>query len=83
MDQDTTRANYAWCWGDTKPGSWRPFGPDMRTNINRYEIDVVQLVQVNIDNGRMRKIKLEDAEDERVVNEDLVHLVHALEQCKL
>ena len=55
----------------------------MTTNINRYEIDVVQLVQVNIDNGRVRKIKLEDAEDERVVNEDLVHLVHALEQCKL
>ena len=53
--QETTTAYYAWCWGKTRNGSWQPCGSDMRTNINRYTIDVEHLVQVNIDNGRKRK----------------------------
>ena len=59
MSKNTTRANYAWCWGDTRSGSWRPFGPDMTTNINRYEIDVVQLVQfVAIFADVVRKVRI-------------------------
>ena len=75
--QDTTLAKYAWCWGDTREGSWRA---QIGYNINRYQIDVENLMQVNIDNGRMRKIRLEGVADESVADVDLVN---ALAMCKL
>ena len=77
MYQDTTRANYAWCWGYIRDGSWRA---QTGYNINRYQIDVENLMQVNIDNGRMRKIRLEGVADESVADVDLVN---ALAMCKL
>ena len=52
----------------------------MRTNINRYVIDFGHLVQVNIDNGRKKAIRLEDAEDPTLID---VELVNALARCKL
>ena len=63
MNQNAAVAHYAWCWGDTRQGSWQPRETHFKTNINRYAIDVQQLVQVNIDNGRTRKIMVEKAED--------------------
>ena len=75
--RDTTLANYAWCWGDTREGSWRT---QTGYNINRYQIDAENLMQVNIDNGRMRKIRLEGVADESVAD---VALVNALAMCKL
>lgn len=77
--QESTLAYYAWCWGNTRNGSWRPW-PDMRTNINRYMIDVEHLEQINIDTARKRKIKLEDAEDGLLSNVDVVN---ALARCRL
>ena len=75
--RDTTLANYAWCWGDTREGSWRT---QTGYNINRYQIDAENLMQVNIDNGRMRKIRLEGVADESAADVDLVN---ALAMCKL
>ena len=75
--RDTTLAKYAWCWGDTREGSWRA---QTGYNINRYQIDVENLMQVNIDNGRLRKIRLEGVADESVAD---VALVNALAMCKL
>ena len=75
--RDTTLANYAWCWGDTREGSWRT---QTGYNINRYQIDAENLMQVNIDNGRLRKIRLEGVADESVAD---VALVNALAMCKL
>ena len=75
--RDTTLAKYAWCWGDTREGSWRA---QTGYNINRYQIDVENLMQVNIDNGRMRKIRLEGVADESAAD---VELVNALAMCKL
>ena len=78
----TTIANYAWCWGETRtrPGSWRPHGPNMETNINRYMIDVENRVQFNIDNGRKREIMFEGAPHETCSVEALAA---KLGQCKL
>ena len=80
--KNTTIANYAWCWGDTRtrPGSWRPHGSDMETNINRYMIDAEKRVQFNIDNGRKREIMFEGASDETL---EVMALVTKLGQCKL
>ena len=80
--KNTTIANYAWCWGDTRtrPGSWRPHGPDMETNINRYMIDAEKRVQFNIDNGRKREVMFEGASDE---TPEVLALVTKLGQCKL
>ena len=75
--RDTTVAKYAWCWGDTREGSWRA---QTGYNINRYQIDVENLMQLNIDNGRMRKIRLEGVANESVADVDLVN---ALAMCKL
>ena len=75
--RDTTLAKYAWCWGDTREGSWRA---QTGYNINRYQIDFENLMQLNIDNGRMRKIRLEGAAGESVADVDLVN---ALAMCKL
>ena len=63
MYEEKTQAYYAWCWGKQRDGSWQPGGSAMRTNINRYMIDVEKCEQVNIDNRRTRKIKLECVED--------------------
>ena len=49
-------AVYTWDWGTSRRGSWRP--DDQETSINRYMIDFVQKQQRNIDNGRMRTIRL-------------------------
>ena len=49
-------AGYTWDWGDSRKGSWQPDGED--TSINRYMIDFVRKQQKNIDNGRMRTIRL-------------------------
>ena len=76
-DTKNTTAYYAWCWGETRYGSWHPWGPNMRTNINRYIIDVRNLVQFNIDNARQRTIKIEDSQD------GLDSLRYKLASCKL
>ena len=49
-------AVYTWDWGDSRKGSWKP--DDEETSINRYMIDFVRKQQKNIDNGRMRTIRL-------------------------
>ena len=49
-------AGYTWDWGDSREGSWKPDGEE--TSINRYMIDFVRKQQKNIDNGRMRTIRL-------------------------
>ena len=49
-------AGYTWDWGDSRKGAWKPDGED--TSINRYMIDFVRKQQTNIDNGRMRTIRL-------------------------
>ena len=49
-------AGYTWDWGDSREGSWKPVGEE--TSINRYMIDFVRKQQKNIDNGRMRTIRL-------------------------
>ena len=77
LQQKTPVAYYAWCWGDTRYGSWQYGGPNMRTNINRYAIDVTRLLQVNIDNGRERNVIIEDT------REDFRALVDSLAHCKL
>ena len=49
-------AVYTLDWGDSRKGSWKP--DDEETSINRYMIDFVRKQQTNIDNGRMRTIRL-------------------------
>ena len=49
-------AVYTWDWGNSRKGSWKP--DDEETSINRYMIDFVRKQQRNIDNGRMRTIRL-------------------------
>ena len=49
-------AVYIWDWGDSRKGSWQP--DDQETSINRYMIDFVHTRQRNIDNGRMRTIRV-------------------------
>jgi hypothetical protein len=49
-------AGYTWDWGDTRSGSWRPDGE--QTRINRYVIDFRAWEQRNIDNNRMRSVRL-------------------------
>ena len=50
-------AGYTWDWGEGgRAGSWRPEG--RKTSINRYFIDFDSCIQRNIDNGRMRSIRV-------------------------
>ena len=49
-------AGYTWDWGSSRKGSWKPDGEN--TSINRYTIVFVHKQQTNIDNGRMRTIRL-------------------------
>ena len=85
VNQNATVANYAWCWGDTKLGSWQPRNSHFKTNINRYAIDVEKLVQVNIDNMREREIIVEKAEDTLSDGDEVLIelLVNRLAKCKL
>ena len=49
-------AVYTWDWDDSRKESWKP--DDQETSVNRYMIDFVHMQQRNIDNGRMRTIRL-------------------------
>ena len=50
-------AGYTWDWGeDGRRGSWEPDGEE--SNISRYVIDFVNLVQTNIDNQRKRSVRI-------------------------
>ena len=53
---DCDAASYTWDWGNTRPGSWKPQGQE--TTINRYTIDFRSWQQRNIDNGRVRSVRL-------------------------
>ena len=54
--EDGQDAVYTWNWGDSRKGSWQP--DDQETSTNRYMIDFVHMQQRNIDNGRMRTIRV-------------------------
>ena len=49
-------AGYTWDWGDHRPGSW--VHDNQETSINRYVIDFDEMQQRNIDNGRLRTIRI-------------------------
>ena len=51
-------ACYTWDWGDTRSGSWPGPDPAGESSINRYLVDFDRMQQKNIDNGRMRSIRL-------------------------
>ena len=53
-------AGYTWDWGEGgRAGTWQPEGPDgPETNINRYTIDWVRMLQRNIDTERTRKVRI-------------------------
>ena len=56
-------AVFTWNWGESRLGSWSPDGQN--TNINRYKIYFERKLQKNLDNGRLRTIRVIwiDAED--------------------
>ena len=47
---------YTWDWGEHRTGSWVHDNQD--TSINRYVIDFDAMEQKNIDNGRLRTIRV-------------------------
>ena len=47
---------YTWDWGDQRTGSW--VHDNEKTSINRYVIDFATMEQKNIDNGRLRTIRI-------------------------
>lgn len=49
-------AGYTWDWGEHRTGSWVHDNRD--TSINRYVIDFDAMEQKNIDNGRLRTIRV-------------------------
>ena len=49
-------AGYVWDWGEHRDGSW--VNDDEATSINRYVIDFDAKKQKNIDNGRLRSIRI-------------------------
>ena len=49
-------ACYTWDWGNARTGSW--VHEDEETSINRYVIDFRAMQQKNIDNGRLRTIRI-------------------------
>ena len=49
-------AGYTWDWGEHRTGSWVHDNQD--TSINRYVIDFDAMEQKNIDNGRLRTIRV-------------------------
>ena len=53
---DEVDIGYAWDWGDSRIGSWRPEDED--TSINRYLLDFEAGIQRNIDNNRHRTMRI-------------------------
>ena len=52
-------AIYTWDWEKNRPGSWMPEGPDgPHSTINRYRVDLINMLQTNIDNGRKRSVRV-------------------------
>ena len=49
-------AGYTWDWGDRRTGSW--VHDNQETSIKRYVIDFNAMEQRNIDNGRLRSIRI-------------------------
>ena len=49
-------AVFTWNWGESRLGSWSPDGQN--TNINRYMIYFERKLQKNLDNGRLRTIRV-------------------------
>ena len=49
-------AVYTWDWAESRTGSWVNDGEE--TSINRYVIDFNAMEQKNIDNGRLRTIRI-------------------------
>ena len=49
-------AGYTWDWGEHRIGSWVHDNQD--TSINRYVIDYDAMEQKNIENGRLRTIRV-------------------------
>ena len=49
-------AGYTWDWGEHRTGSWVHDNQD--TSMNRYVIDFDAMEQKNIDNGRLRTIRV-------------------------
>ena len=49
-------AGYTWDWGEHRTGSW--VHDNQETSINRYLIDFDAMEQKNIDNGRLRTIRI-------------------------
>ena len=47
---------YTWDWGEHRTGSW--LHDNQETSINRYLINFDAREQTNIDNGRLRTIRL-------------------------
>ena len=47
---------YTWDWVERRTGSW--VHEDQKTSINRYLINFDTRVQTNIDNGRLRTIRV-------------------------
>ena len=50
------QVSFIWDWGTKRPGSYKPDGA--QTSINRYIIDFDTMYQRNLDNNRMRKVKV-------------------------
>ena len=48
--------SYIWDWQDARAGSYQPNGEE--TTINRYIIDFATMRQRNLDNDRIRTIKI-------------------------
>ena len=47
---------YTWDWGDSRDGAWAPEGEV--TSINRYVINFITMEQRNLENGRLRSIRI-------------------------
>ena len=50
------QVSFIWDWKTTRKGSYQPDGAE--TSISRYIIDFDTMYQRNLDNNRMRKVKV-------------------------
>ena len=50
------QVSFVWDWEETRRGSYRPDGAD--TSLNRYIIDFDDMRQRNLDNDRIRSVKV-------------------------
>ena len=50
------QVSFVWDWAGTRKGSYQANGED--TSINRYIIDFDTMLQRNLDNDRIRKVKV-------------------------